>query len=745
VTAEARFLRLPRLEHPRLFFRKSDLPAIQSRIARYPNLYRRYADWLERMSAKEGPFPGRFLPPGLTEKACAAAAPPGLEPSEANDRCAWRMYELGWRMLAAAFTLSYLKPDSQALREKVGKLLAEHQTDSYVQFHHHGPFFPGAVAGLVDLAPDEVRSSLDLYQQMARASGEMNTLPWTLITLEEPVTPAKRALIYEIMTLENNAERYFEAHRGARGGVWWENPYTSCHCPMQGWGLAFMFLHNVFGEPRLFEKPIFRGFFTFQRYADPLRDNRKLQPNRRGPNGEPWRWIFTSLSRHPLEKSTYQWDEWLKMMEDPLAGQERAAVDDLMALEGRELTGPLEGGASHFVSAVSVPIALALGWYEPEAVEVKWQELPPTTVFDVEGWVPMRSGWGAQDTEVTFMSGVRDHTTRHKPNHFTITRGGEYLIGTANLMGDDGCNRTAWGNTVVVGDDWQTQWGLNLQHPRDGEHTVINRFSSPTWAYLARDRRLIGYKPAEEGFGGGLDLHGHTETLFMREGQLLAYQTWPQVDYAAGEASNAWPADQVSLLDRQLVFVKPDLVVIYDRVKLGPGAKQSAWIAAAAPELTVRGGEFKTRSGSQNLHGRVLLPLDAIVSAPEPMKQGWLWKGQKLLEIKPSGSAASVEYLVLMWVGEAADPLPAVDLVQEESAVGLRMAPDSRTIEMWFNRRGPVGGSVVISDQEGKATRYELRPGIFDSYANWSADPRYQQWIADPRFEFMEAASEIDE
>jgi YVTN family beta-propeller protein len=736
VTRQARFLKLPKLEHPRMFWRKEEAAAIQARIAQHPNLFRRYADWLERMSQKEGRLPERFLPAGMTAKELEAVAPEGMPDWDKHEACAWRMYELGWRMLAAEFATIFLKPDSEKLRTKVEALRNAEKTDGYVQYHHHGPFFPGAAASLVDLAPDGQRANLKLYQQMAAAAGDVNTLPWTLVTLEDPLTPEKRALIYKIMTLENNAEQYFETHRGTRGGLWWSDPYTGCYCPIAGYMLTFMYLHNIFGEPRMFEKPLFSGYLTFQRYADPYRDIQELQPGRRGPNGEPWRWILSTLSRHPLEKSNYQWEEWIAKMDGPMAGDEQAQVDRLMALDKMALTGPLRGGVNYFTSGVAVPVALALGWYEPEAPQVTWQEIPTTAVFDMEGWAMMRSGWEAKATEVTFASGVRDHTTRHKPNHFTVIKAGSYLIGTPALLWDDGNMVAAWANSVVVNDAWPEQWALNLTQPRDGEHLVINRFSPATFTYIGRNQKMFGYKPAEQGWGGGLDLHGHTHTLFMREGRLLAYQTWPQLDYVAGDASNAWPADQVSQIDRQLVFLKPDFIVIYDRVKLGPAGRKTAWVATTAPTLTASGDTFVVKGGSEYLTGRVLLPKRAVIATPQPMDLGWVWKDQKLLQIAPAEQSDQVEYLVVMRAGGGDAPLPAMQLIQDDRAAGVRLSLGGRAIELRFDRTGPVGGEAAVSEN-GKSDRYQLREAIVDSYANWASDPRFRKWTTESRFGFV--------
>ncbi|MEI6501434.1 MAG: YncE family protein, partial [Armatimonadota bacterium] len=420
VTRDFRFVRVPKLEHPRLFFRADQEQAIRQRIAAHPVLFKRYAEWLVRMTAKEGKFPDRFLPNGLTQAELALAAPEGSK--NPGQEWGWRMYELGWRMMGVQFASRYVPgADQTTLDARLKPLLTAPLTNTWVQYHHHGPFFPGAVEGMVDMAPAEQRAGLPLTGFFAKHKGDMNVYPFTLMSLEEPLTPQDRALIYRIAMQHDNFESYFTAHAGNRGGTWWQNPWSWCYCPTQGLFLSEMFTANFLGERQWAQKPFFRGYLTFMEQADPMADKASLLPALRRPSGEPWRFILTAAARHPLEKAEYGWDEWLRKMEGPLPN-EGQAVDELMALKGMPLAGPLEAAPHRFATAISVPVALALGWYDPKAPTVEWKDLPPTTILNPEGWARLRSGWTKDDTELWFMSGVRDHTTRHQPNNFMIAR-----------------------------------------------------------------------------------------------------------------------------------------------------------------------------------------------------------------------------------------------------------------------------------------------------------------------------------
>ncbi|HIE53033.1 MAG TPA: hypothetical protein EYP85_14880 [Armatimonadetes bacterium] len=760
---EHRFLRLPKLTHPRLLFRPEDRAEIKARIAQYPRLYQRYAAWLRRQVGKKG-----FLPPGLTKGSIVPGLPE--EQRKLSQQGGWRRYDLAWRMLACQFAAMFLDPQQREFfQAKVASLLQEGRTDGYCTFHHHGPFFPGAVAALFDLATADLGEGEGGVQKFreffASRLGDMNVFPWTLVALEEPLTPEKRALLFRLTMWLVNVERYFTAHQGTRGGRRWLNPRTGCHCPFAGYGYSFLYLRNFLNEDKFHQRKFVYGFLTHTELVHPRRDTRGLL-GPVGPLGEPLKWIASSLSRHPLENRIYNWDDLVRRLNE----------EELTPAEVDQLLHFKEAAAPTQPMAFVVPIGLALGWYEPGRPKVDWEELPPTVLFDVEGDVIMRSDWGPDLTEVYFTCGARDHVYRHQPTHLRLAKAGEFLLGTASLWGDHGCATLAisrgnsWGNVVVVEPaepqplpqvgalprGWRARWRDNLWHPRGKEYCLFNRFSDATFRYIGRNRRLVGYAPAEGGFGGGLDLHGHTESFFVQEGEILAYETWPEFDYVAGDATNSWPVEEVSSLYRQVVFVKPEVVVVYDRVTLGPRGARAYWLAATGPTLSTEGNGFFVQSGSSLLHGRVLFPRKPVLQTYNP-KESEKYKGlfdraalhQKVLEIHSPLSRREVEYLVVMNVGKEGTAPLAPRLIQQGDLVGvefalpvqgeglrLRLRRKQQQVRLLFRRRGPVGGHILLTGGS-RTIDHEFVQRIDDSYRHWSADPRFRKWTTEPRFRFL--------
>lgn len=747
-----RFLRVPKLEHPRLLFRREDIPAIRARIREHGRLFQRYFAWLRRQCDEEG-----FLPAGLLKSTFLPQLPEAQK--KLANQGGWRRYELAWRMIAVQLGAMFAEEPElrRYFRSRIAGILKDGRADSYCMFHHHGPFFPGAEAILYDLVaatPGQADEWVPVWREFfQRSLGNMDVFPWTLVGLEEPLTPQKRALLWHIGSWLFNVERYFNTHTGERGGQRWINERTGCHCPYAGYGYGFIYLRHLLDEPRFHERKLIRGFLTHTELVSPRFDQR-LMLGPVGPLGEPLKWLDSVLCGHPLEKSKYAWERVWQRLEQPEL--KPAEVDQLLAYpEAAAPTAPM---------AFVMPLGLALGWYDPAAPAVDFQDLPPTVFFDVEGDVIMRSGWKREDTEVLFTCGVRDHVYRHQPTHLRIAQAGEFLLGTASSWGDDGNSDPGktWGNVVVIEpSDWLRQWGENKRHPRGEEYVLLNRFSDETFRYIARDRRLTGYAPAENGFGGGLDLHGHTESLFVQEGQILAYETWPAFDYVAGDATNAWPLGLAEEVYRQVVFIKPDTVVVYDRVLLGPKAERAFWLAATGPRLEVDGTQFRVRSGDAALGGQVLLP-EAVTAqtfdptqpnrytTPPPFSvtQSWFLfdartRHQKVLEIWPVQAGRKVEFLIVMQAagpgGSAASrrgPKGPVSRFLTWEYAGAQFRVGDQLVRVRFRRQGEVGGEITFASG-GQVTTHEFAERIDDSYRHWSEDPRFPRWVSDPALAFL--------
>ncbi|MCS7306216.1 MAG: hypothetical protein NZ602_14055 [Thermoguttaceae bacterium] len=749
------FLRMPRLERPRLLARPAQWAEAKTIMARYPLLFQRYFQWLGEQMQTVG-----FLPSSLVRAEFLSELPP--EQKKMHEQGGWRRYDFAWRLLGVELAAGLLtEPERNPFHHTIHQVLRSGRTEAYCHFHHHGPFFPGFDAAFLDLAAAELGEQSEpirrLREFMATRLGDMNVLAWTLAAMQDPPTPRERMLLWELMTWRVNAERYFTIHAGRRGGTWWLNHRTGCHCPFAAYAYAFLYLRHFFGEERLHERTFIQGFLSHAQLTRPRKDARGIF-GPESPPGEPQRWITFALSRHPLTETIYNWRPMVDRLQQPVS----PSPEEL----SRFFSFPT--GANHNMPTPFVlPLGLALGWYDPQMPQVGWEELPPTVLFDGEGEVVMRSDYSPQATELFFACGIRDHVYRHQPTHLMIFKAGEPLLATASFWGDHGCPSLAisqgnsWGNVVVIEpSDWQSRWKNNFFHPRGEELALVNRFTNATFRRLVREQRLVGYVPAEGGFGGGLNLHGHTETFLHREGHLIAFETHPAFDYVAGDATLSWLPDQAQRVVRQVVFVRPDVVVVYDRVRLGPKAQRAYWVAATGLQLQTEHNRFMVQSGQAFLNGLVLLPAQvqlAILDPAKSEKYAPLFDKRafmlKVLEVHPPAlpkpepaSKRLIEFLTVMRIGLDGQPklTGSVQLVEDQLQVKLEV--EDRHVEIGFDRGELCTGQIWIRPSTSQAAanatesvqiRHRFSEKLDDTYEHWNKDPRYPLWQTDPRFRFL--------
>ena len=259
---------------------------------------------------------------------------------------------------------------------------------------------------------------------------------------------------------------------------------------------------------------------------------------------------------------------------------------------------------------------------------------------------------------------------------------------------------------------------------------------------MFRDWRLSGFRQSNAGWEGGghphayprdVPMHSHTQHPFIADGRIAAYETSPRFDYALGDATNSWPLDDVREAYRQMVYVRPDVIVVYDRLLLGEKPKGVKW-----PMLTM--GNKLAPGGNPALSGEVFTTSDKIASL---WGRAMLPKGGKInstcgyLEICPPAKTRQVEFLVVLRTG-LIQPAPLdcklVEQGGDSGQAGAAFAYEGRNYTVLFSRQGPPSGHVKI-EEGGKTTLDRpLADGIRDSYENWKGTPLFDQWMHQERF-----------
>jgi hypothetical protein len=347
---------------------------------------------------------------------------------------------------------------------------------------------------------------------------------------------------------------------------------------------------------------------------------------------------------------------------------------------------------------------LALGIVDLKATKKRWDELPLSRCFETEGTACLKSDWSPTMTDIYFVSGVRDVAYRTQPNHLQIFKAGRVLFGTPVHVVDHGTPTPSWANAVVIGEGLPKEWAIAMGYGRMSERIIVNRFAPEVLGYAMRDFRLKGIEPESYRgwFAGGhagpgtydLMLHSHTRHPFLSQGAIIAFASQPDWDYVAGDATNVWRADEVREVYRQVVFVRPDLLIVFDRLQLRQ-PRLTQWLASTAPDVRIDKNTFVVTNKEAFLWGIVLSPeraklqVDGVQNLPGGRKQN-------RLRIVPDGLPLSVNYLVVLRTGIGTPTPLSVQLVREGEMVGVKVPLDGQTVTALFRTEGVVGGEVRL-------------------------------------------------
>lgn len=201
--------------------------------------------------------------------------------------------------------------------------------------------------------------------------------------------------------------------------------------------------------------------------------------------------------------------------------------------------------------------------------------LPPARLFPENGHVVMRSDWTEDATYALFRCGrygeIDGRWGRNNADnlHFLINKRGI-------LAADTGAVHSL--NNAALG------FAGSQVHSDDLPH--IRAYARQT---IAHNSITVGSKPLELRARNNALLatvHGGGQSPIQddswrkswdcpkpkagdrpfREGRIIAYETSPLFDYAAGDATHSYPPGRLKSITRQSVYLRPDTFVVFDRV-----------------------------------------------------------------------------------------------------------------------------------------------------------------------------------
>jgi hypothetical protein len=298
---------------------------------------------------------------------------------------------------------------------------------------------------------------------------------------------------------------------------------------------------------------------------------------------------------------------------------------------------------------------------------------PPSRCFQDMGTVYMRSGWNLAEASTDVYAVFRceqmnaGHTNAHQ-NHFLIARGNDLLAVDSGVY-DGGISahhmnyfeRTIAHNTVTVYNPNETTFG---SYANDGGQIPPSENELPV---RFGDASLSDYY----------------------RGEIVGYRDDETFTYVKGDATAAYDPSKVQLFTREMVYLKPDIFVILDRVRATSATYKKRWLLHSVNQPTVTGDTVMIQEGTSRLFVKSLLPdprqivsvggagrqfdVNGVNYPPSQAVTGDM--GAWRLEVSPSVNAEEQLFLHVLYVcGSGVSVMPEATLVDGGAMVGVEVA-----------------------------------------------------------------------
>jgi hypothetical protein len=237
-------------------------------------------------------------------------------------------------------------------------------------------------------------------------------------------------------------------------------------------------------------------------------------------------------------------------------------------------------------------------WYAPDLPPVEPNALPPARLFPENGHAVMRSDWTPDATYALFRCGrygeidglwgrnnadnlhfiinkrgilAPDTGAVHSLNNTALDFAGSQVHTDSLAHITEYARQTIAHNSILIGRELLTltSWdGKPLATIRSGGQSPIQ--DKTWWKLWGLSEPKAGDRP-------------------LREGRIVAYETSPLLDYAAGDATHSYPPTRVRSITRQFVYLRPDAFVVFDRVECAEAGLETRWLLHSLYEPAWKG------------------------------------------------------------------------------------------------------------------------------------------------------------
>ncbi|HUU92267.1 MAG TPA: DUF4962 domain-containing protein [Phycisphaerae bacterium] len=194
-------------------------------------------------------------------------------------------------------------------------------------------------------------------------------------------------------------------------------------------------------------------------------------------------------------------------------------------------------------------------------------------------------------------------------------------------------------------------------------------------------------------------------------GEILGFHTSKAFDYVAGEAGSCY-GKALERFTRHILFVKPGLVVVFDRVK-APKAESLQWHLHAPTEMEVKGpGDIRVTSGKAACRVSLLAPKGLKVTQtnrfdPPPRPRVKLTEWHLTAETAPLEETAFVTLLHPHRAGETPPANAVLHTIEGGYALEAKLAGGRAVVLMRSRDSGALAFGGVTATADLAAVRFD--------------------------------------
>ena len=316
--------------------------------------------------------------------------------------------------------------------------------------------------------------------------------------------------------------------------------------------------------------------------------------------------------------------------------------------------------------------------------------------FETLGQIFMRSGWTPDATYCSFSSGPA--ITQHKhydDNNFIIYKYDHLALDTGDRGRQDDLNLSYYygqsvaHNVILIqkdGEELPTFWGSKTDDPG-----------------------------ANVNYGGQVSLTGS---------EVTGFETNDDYTYIASDATRSYGPKAEECV-RQFVFIYPDWFVVYDRVASADASSEKDWLLHFKNRPVIKGDLLRADSGDGRLFCQTFLPEERRIDLiGGPGKEFWVkdrnfeisqksieqdkkkltepgrgpYYGDWRIELKPTDGKKEARFLNVLTAASTKVSKPVkAKYLKDGGRDGVRLKINGKTVTVWFNREGAVGGEIIMS------------------------------------------------